>query len=506
MILSAGVLLGGYALERRLALGGMAEVWSATREGRRYALKVLLDMFARDPKLRAMFEDEANLSRRFDHPNVVRVEALIQDGGAMAQVMPLVEGRDVRRLLQGALERGVTVPVPLVALVGREAARGLGYAHGLLGADGAPLGLVHRDVSPHNVMVDRRGHVQVLDFGVARARDRMTRTTVGTVKGKLAYMAPEQMMGEMVTAAADVWSLGVVLWEMLALRRLFGAASDAELVHLVTSGEIPSLRGHRPDVPPRLEALVLRMLAHDPTQRPQGMAAVEATLDELAGDGAALAAWVAPFMDPHPRKTGLLVPPAITDPRHTATVATPFDDQSRDADDLLDTAPPGAPTEAVTLPPGILDGAAPTEAVALPSARRRPDIGAAPTEAIQVGDLLGTVPDDGGRTPPGGYDVAAGSGRLDERDQVAETRAQISRPPRADDAATVLPTVALGPPRRPTPPTPLMTPRVPLETAPGGLTAPLPTPEIPAPRATLLWVSGGLLVGVALMVAARTCA
>ncbi len=506
MSLAEGAVLGGYVLERRLAMGGMAEVWSATRggdaSGKHYALKVLLDMFARDPKLRAMFADEAGIAQRFEHPNVIRVEGLIEAGPWMAQVMELVEGSDLRRVLQGVIRTDARVPVPLAALIGREVARGLGYAHAALGSDGQPLGLVHRDVSPHNVMLDRQGRVAVLDFGVARARERLTVTTLGTVKGKLAYMAPEQMLGEAVTAQADVWSLGVVLWETLTLRRLFGAAADADLVRLVTRGQVESPTAHRAELPPRLVDLVMRMLSHEPAARPAGMAAVESALDEVArGFGAAasidaLSAWAQPFM-PVVRRTGVLsaVPRAEEPP------------------------PPlvGAPTEAVELPgPPTLTSAKParTEAVAVgdPTQPTPLDLGALPTEAMLVGDLgdlVSTQPEDERPTSASGYDVR-GARHLDTGELMAPTLAQIARPPHDDEAPTVMPGGSLRapvppsrgpvpPPSRPpldaalTPPTPVMNPRI------SAL-----TPALASPRPTIVWIAGGLLLGIgAMMLLAR---
>lgn len=545
MSLSEGAVLGGYVLERRVAIGGMAEVWSASRVGdgtrRRYALKVLLDMFARDPKLRAMFADEATISQRLDHPNIIRVEGLIEEGPWMAQVMELVDGRDLRRVLQGVLKIEGRVPVPIAALIGREAARGLGYAHRALGSDGRPLGLVHRDVSPHNVMLDRRGRVAVLDFGVARARERLTVTTMGTVKGKLAYMAPEQMLGDEVDAQADVWSLGVVLWETLTLRRLFGAAADADLVHLVTRGRVEPVTAHRPDLPPRLADLVMRMLSHDPAARPAGMSAVESALSEVAsgfGDAAspgALIAWAQPFMEPVTRKTGLMIAPAIT-AQDRPPVA-----------DLVDTSPPGAPTDATELPgertltgqAGRVAGA-PTEAVALGGPTQATPIEdvAMPTEAMLVGDLgdlLNTQPEDRPHPPAPrasadsgpGYDVARGRRHLDTGEQMAPTLAQVARPQLDDESPTVLPTAPVRPPvpaQRPplgaamTPSTPLMNPQI-SALAPTPMTfasvlkpttaqpvVPTPSPPtyVPSARPTIVWIAGGLVLGIgAMMLLAR---
>lgn len=509
MTLAPQAPIGAYVLERRLALGGMAEVWSATRPddptGRRYALKVLLEHHARDAKMCTMFADEARIAGRLHHPNIVRVEELVVAGAIHAQVMPLVEGRDLRRVLQAVIAAGEVVPVPVAAAIGREVARALAYAHAAVGDDGRALELVHRDVSPHNVMLGNDGRVLLLDFGVALARERHTKTSQGTIKGKLAYMAPEQLDPSRgpVTARADVWSLGVVLWELLAARRLYGSRDGVELVHAVTSEVAEPITRYRPDVPPRLAGLLAAMLTREVEARTTSMEAVIEALDPLlAAGGPSLVTWAAPYVGLPARRTGVFVAPARGVGR-----AEDVDDTVRPTDESLATTPPEAEVDAgrprqadprgalgraddealARVAPGRAgtrdDGAArslaahgaptvpervaPTVAAGVSGART---VGlaalAAPTTALPAVDLADTHPESdevsGSVSGPvaapslhtSGYDVVH-SGQLAPREQLAATRAQLT-PPRSDEAPTRLDLALSGEPA----------PTVPVELAP----------------------------------------
>ena len=474
MTLTPQAPVGAYVLERRLALGGMAEVWSATRPGehggRRYALKVLLEHHARDPKMCAMFADEARLASRLHHPNIVRVEELVVAGVVHAQVMPLVEGRDLRRVLQAVIGAGEVVPVAVAAAIGREVARALAYAHAVKADDGQPLEVVHRDVSPHNVMLATDGRVLLLDFGVALARERNTKTTQGTIKGKLAYMAPEQLDPSRgpVTARADVWSLGVVLWELLAARRLYGSRDGVELVHAVTSEVAEPVSRYRDDVPPRLAGLLAAMLTREVEARAASMEAVVEGLDAILGvDPPPLAAWAAPYVGQPPRRTGVFMAPA-----RGVAEADDADDTVRPAEVAAEIAPPtasGEPQPAAADRERSTDGAAvrasaeggaPTSVERVtPEALARSDartVGlaalAAPTTAlpaVAASDLADTHPEEEGLSASGsgpviaptavrsrGYDVVH-AGQLAPPEQVAATRAHVAVP-RTDEAPTRL--------------------------------------------------------------------
>ncbi|MFO0728677.1 MAG: serine/threonine-protein kinase [Myxococcota bacterium] len=371
-VLSDGDTVGGVQLVRRIALGGMAEIWQGLDGGESVAVKVMLDTFARDPVLVGMFRDEASIAERIQHPNVVRVYRHFEEDGHLGQVMELVDGRDLRRVLQAAIKNKLTVPTPLALYVGRSVAAGLAHAHQLLGSDGRPLEVVHRDVTPHNVIIDRKGGVRVLDFGVARARERITRTQAGVIKGKIAYMSPEQILGKEVSLRTDIFALGVVLWETLALRRLF-FGTDAEIVNQIVSGEVAPLEDLL-DIEPEVSALVDRMLAVEAEARPASMTEIVEAIDAIVArlwtggesSAAVMAAWIAPFLDPVKRSTARLPsdrPERPSDPISEARTATePMPAAS------APTAPARVPTEEVSLGPPTLPTPTPAAAPAEPEA------------------------------------------------------------------------------------------------------------------------------------------
>lgn len=352
-VLSEGDVVGGVRLERRVALGGMAEIW-AGREGQALvAVKVMLEAFSGDATLRGMFHDEANIAERLLHENVVRVYRHFEEEGLLGQVMELVDGRDLRRLLQAALKARKPMPPALALFIGRSVAAGLHHAHSLLGSDGRPLEVVHRDVTPHNVLIDRRGGVRVLDFGVARARERITRTQAGVIKGKIAYMAPEQILGRKVGPQSDIFSLGVVLWETVALRRLF-TGSDVDIVNQICGEDVPPLSDLM-DVEEPVSALIDHMLAPNPADRPASMQAVVEEIDRLSAElwpqgesgPGPLAVWAAPFFEPVKRATARLpeeraspIPPATT---HSTDAERPEEATQPGGAHFLDQTPVSAP-------------------------------------------------------------------------------------------------------------------------------------------------------------------
>lgn len=300
-VLHAGDRLGPYRLVHRVALGGMAEVWAAREGERDLALKVMRSAFADEDELHTMFEDEVQISRLLRHENIVEVYGGEAIEGYLVQVMELIEGMDLRKVNRRLEQRRWRFPIPLVAYVARCMARALGYAHKKRGPRGRPLDLVHRDVSPHNVMLGRDGRVKLLDFGIAKAEERATRTAAGLVKGKTAYMAPEQATNRPLDHRTDIFATGIVLWECLAGRRLFQANSDVGTMEQIVRGEVPELEAFRADVPSELSELIRSMLAVDPEGRPGSMLDVERGVQrmivrrfepEQAGP-AALATWLA---------------------------------------------------------------------------------------------------------------------------------------------------------------------------------------------------------------------
>ena len=256
----------------------LAELHADAGFARTLVVKRILPHLSTDPDFIKMFIDEAVIAARLVHPNLVAVHDFGSLDGAYYMAMEHVDGVDVHRLLQRAkvLERPLTAAE--VATLGAEAARGLAYAHALRREDGQPLCLVHRDISPHNLMVSVGGDVKVMDFGIAKAAAGSPRTAVGVLKGKLAYMAPEQAAGGAAEQRSDQFSLGVVLWEALTGRRLFMTepqAHEVQLLSMVQACQVPSIRSLRPEVSATLERIIMRTLAREPAARYPDMTALE---------------------------------------------------------------------------------------------------------------------------------------------------------------------------------------------------------------------------------------
>ncbi len=271
-VISPLQLVGRYAIYDKIASGGMASVHFGRLLGgagfsRTVAIKRLHPHLAEDPDFLSEMIDEARLAARIHHPNVVPTLDVVATNGELLLVMEYVRGESLSRLLRLQAERGQRVPLPIVSAIVLGALRGLHAAHEATSDQGAPLGIVHRDVSPQNILVGVDGMPRVIDFGIAKAAGRLQTTEEGTVKGKIAYMAPEQLLGEPVTRTADVYGMGVVLWEMLAGTRLFGADTKVTLIGQVLAGVKAPPSCHAPNLPPELDALVMRALSRDSTGR-----------------------------------------------------------------------------------------------------------------------------------------------------------------------------------------------------------------------------------------------
>jgi serine/threonine protein kinase len=263
-------VLGRYALHGEIASGGMATVHLGRLLGpvgfsRTVAIKRLHAQLAKDPEFVAMFMDEARLAARIVHPNVVPMLDVVALEGELFLVMEHIEGESLARLLRAADERGQRVPLRIIATILTGVLHGLHAAHEAKNDRGEPLGIVHRDVSPHNVLVGVDGVPRLLDFGIAKAAGRVHTTREGQLKGKLPYMAPEQIRGN-PSRLSDVYASGVVLWEALAGRRLF-KGDEAEVLAAVLEDVVEPPSRYAPDVPPALDALVLRALDRNPLQR-----------------------------------------------------------------------------------------------------------------------------------------------------------------------------------------------------------------------------------------------
>jgi serine/threonine-protein kinase len=267
-----GATFGRYTLLGEIASGGLATVYLARFTGemgfsRTVAIKELRPDFARDPSFVAMLTDEARLGARLRHPNLVATLDVVVGEASTLLVLDYVHGEALGPLLEAAQERHEPVPVAIVVAIVGGALRGLQAAHDAKGAEGRSLEIVHRDLSPQNILVGVDGLARVADFGIAKARGRVSRTETGVVKGKASYMAPEQVHGK-ATSRSDLFAMAVVAWEALAGERLFSGATPREVMAKVLAGKIRRLTTVRPDVPDAVAAVIHDGLAREPAGRP----------------------------------------------------------------------------------------------------------------------------------------------------------------------------------------------------------------------------------------------
>ncbi|MDP2269735.1 MAG: protein kinase [Archangium sp.] len=268
-MLAPGTEVGRYVIKRKLAEGGMAEIFLASATGpegfsKDVVIKVVRSFLARDSQFVQMFIAEARLVSRLNHANVVQIFDFGKHGESFYLAMEYVRGASLWDLRKRCRDQGVPFPPTLVAEIGAQVARGLQYAHALT-ENGQRIGVVHRDVTPHNVLLSFDGAVKLTDFGIAKATT--TQTAPGMLKGKFAYMAPEQARGEKVDARTDLFALGIVLWEMLTGGRLFAGDSDLAVLRAVQDSLIAPPARLNPDVPVELSDVVMKALARAPEER-----------------------------------------------------------------------------------------------------------------------------------------------------------------------------------------------------------------------------------------------
>jgi len=264
---------GKYELVQVAGEGGMATVYKGLLRGaagfqRAVAVKHIKPEYRALRNYVDMFIEEARVGSDLAHPNIVQVHDFCVEGGSYYLIMEWVEGIDLGAFIKYYKDAGYHVPWPLVAAVGIGTLRGLGAAHNRIAADGTPAPVIHRDVSPHNVMLGTNGVVKLSDFGLAKARDRIASMTApGTVKGKLSYLAPEVAFGKPNTVQSDLFGVGNILWESLTGERLFDGKTDVEIFKKIRSCTIPPVAARRTDVPPAMLAVLDTAMAADPTRR-----------------------------------------------------------------------------------------------------------------------------------------------------------------------------------------------------------------------------------------------
>ncbi|HEU4410718.1 MAG TPA: protein kinase [Polyangiaceae bacterium] len=451
--------VGRYALVAELGRGGTSNVFLAVAQGEPGARPVVLKVlraYDEDRELRGMFTNEGQLALRLQHPNVVRTFETGREGRQAFLVMEHLEGRPLTKLLGPAGD----VPLPLALLVLADALEGLHYAHELRDPEGNSYNIVHRDVSPHNVFVTYEGEVKVLDFGAAKFADATAATAVGAIKGRLRYMAPEQAAGRLLDRRADVFSMGIVLWQAMTGRPLWGDLDDATVVSRLLRGDIPSPGPARADITPNLLAICRRALSPEPARRFETAATFAATLRaELKRHGErgsrdALRAYLGSRFAAEKERAERVVDMRL---RQLSTAAAP----SAGASDPHTAATPSAgasdPHAAAMPSAGVSDphpAAAPSAGASGPHPAATPSAGTAfptppPTPAPRRRDLALTV------LPAAGIALLA--------------LLLLVRPHRTDD------------PDRPAPPPPsLASPSTPSAATPGPLSG---VPGAPAPRA-----------------------
>jgi serine/threonine protein kinase len=265
--------LGKYRLLRKLATGGMAEVFLARAQGamgfqKTVVIKLILPHFSDNPSFIGMFLEEARLAAELNHPNLVQVFDFGQEDGRLFLAMEYINGPNLRTLNQAARSMEGPIAFPLVARLTSLAAEGLHHAHELRDDEGKPRELVHRDISPDNILVSMNGAVKVVDFGIAKATNQSFRTRTGALKGKLAYMPPEQLRRDPLDRRTDIYALGVVLFELVAGTLPYDATSEVSVIRAVMDDQpFEPCRVLRPDTPPALEAIISCCLEKDRERR-----------------------------------------------------------------------------------------------------------------------------------------------------------------------------------------------------------------------------------------------
>ncbi len=263
-----------YKVLEKIASGGMAEVFRAESAGlegfkKIVAIKRVLPHLSEKKQFIGMFLDEARLSAHLSHSNVAQVFDIGVGDNTYFIVMEYVDGADLKAIIERHKKLNQLVPIEEACLICVRICEGLAYAHELADPSGRRIGIVHRDMSPPNVLITRHGEVKIVDFGLAKANSQLEKSEPGIIKGKFSYLSPEAALGQPVDARTDIFAVGIILWEMLAGRRLFMGETDLETVRQVQSARVPPIRQFNPNVTPELEAVLARALAQNPNDRYQ---------------------------------------------------------------------------------------------------------------------------------------------------------------------------------------------------------------------------------------------
>ncbi len=269
---SAGEIAQRYRVIEKLESGGMAEVFRAETTGlegfrKQVAIKRVLPQLGRNSKFISMFLDEARLSAQLSHSNCVQVFDIGVRDDAYFIVMEFVDGANLKTIATSLWNKGLSFPIPAATYIAHEICKGLSYAHELADRNGVSLGLVHRDVSPPNVLVTKHGEVKIVDFGLAKASSQLEPSEPGVIKGKFAYLSPEAAQGEEVDCRSDIFAVGIILWELLASKRLFTGDSDVQVFYKVQAAKVPRISEINRSVPSELERIVHRALAANRDER-----------------------------------------------------------------------------------------------------------------------------------------------------------------------------------------------------------------------------------------------
>jgi serine/threonine-protein kinase len=287
------------------------------------AIKCMHPQFAKDPSFVSMFLDEARLTARLRHPNVVPTLDIVAEDGHLLLVMEYIEGTSLASLLRSVNKAGTRIPIPIACAIIHDMLLGLHEAHQAKDDEGAPLAIIHRDVSPQNVLVGLDGLSRVLDFGVARARQNTHLSNDNEIKGKIPYMPPEQLFGEAIDHKVDVYAAGVSLWEALVCERLFDGPSETALVKKISEDPIERPSNRLGELPPELDEIVMRALSRQPGDRFESALAMAEAIASIIPlpTRTEVSAWVRPFITPREVPSSSKLPPPAPDDPATEIVA-----------------------------------------------------------------------------------------------------------------------------------------------------------------------------------------